>query len=112
MNTPSLFTWLRRACLTPTLLLFAAQISPAQSVATGTIEGRVLNTRNGLRAVLAGTGTGGTDVLERGLCLTVAAGSGLAVRRAAPMGSATYAGHSPWWSGSPSTSCWWMPSCT
>lgn len=30
-------------------------------------------------AVLAGTGTGGTDVLERGLCLTVAAGSGLAV---------------------------------
>ncbi|MEO6245277.1 MAG: carboxypeptidase regulatory-like domain-containing protein, partial [Opitutaceae bacterium] len=61
MNTPALFSWLRRACLSAALVLFTAQVSPAQSLATGTVEGRVLNTRNGeylenARVTVDGTG--------------------------------------------------------
>ena len=47
MNTPSLLTSIRRATLTVALAAFAAAVTYAQSLATGIVEGRVLNVRNG-----------------------------------------------------------------
>ena len=61
MNTPALLTSIRRVTLAVALAVFATAASPAQSVATGTVEGRVLNLRNGeylerARVTVEGTG--------------------------------------------------------
>ena len=47
MNTSSLLTSIRRATLAVALTAFAAAVTYAQSLATGIVEGRVLNLRNG-----------------------------------------------------------------
>ncbi|WP_414661170.1 carboxypeptidase regulatory-like domain-containing protein [Horticoccus sp. 23ND18S-11] len=61
MNTPSFFTSIRRVTLVVALAAFAAAVACAQSVATGSVEGRVLNVRNGeylerARVTVEGTG--------------------------------------------------------
>lgn len=61
MNTPSLLTSIRRATLTVALAAFAVAVTYAQSLATGIVEGRVLNVRNGeyverARVTVEGTG--------------------------------------------------------
>jgi hypothetical protein len=47
MKIPLFLTSIRRATLAVALALCSALVSPAQSVATGIVEGRVLNLRNG-----------------------------------------------------------------
>ncbi len=61
MNILSFLTSIRRATLTVALVAFTATVSSAQSVATGNVEGRVLNVRNGeyverARVTIEGTG--------------------------------------------------------
>ncbi len=61
MNAPSFLTSIRRAILAVALVAFTATVAFAQSVATGTVEGRVLNVRNGeyierARVTVEGTG--------------------------------------------------------
>ena len=61
MNILSFLTSIRRATLTVALVAFTATVSSAQSVATGNVEGRVLNLRNGeyverARVTIEGTG--------------------------------------------------------
>ncbi len=61
MNTSSLLTSIRRVTLAVALVAFAAVVTSAQSVGTGTVEGRVLNVRNGeyierARVTVEGTG--------------------------------------------------------
>ncbi len=61
MITPAFLTSIRRVTLVVALAVFATAASPAQSVATGTVEGRVLNLRNGeylerARVTVEGTG--------------------------------------------------------
>jgi len=61
MNTPAFLTSIRRVTLVVALAVFATAASPAQSLATGTVEGRVLNLRNGeylerARVTVEGTG--------------------------------------------------------
>src|SRR5688572_28224150 len=61
MNTPAFLPSLLRAIFIIAFAAFAATPSSAQSVATGTVEGRVLNLRNGeylerARVTVEGTG--------------------------------------------------------
>ena len=61
MNAPKLLSSVLRATFAAALAVFAAAVTSAQSVATGTVEGRVLNLRNGeylerARVTVEGTG--------------------------------------------------------
>jgi iron complex outermembrane receptor protein len=61
MNTSKFLSTVLRATIVVALAAFAAAVSSAQSVATGTVEGRVLNLRNGeylerARVTVEGTG--------------------------------------------------------
>ncbi|MDP3069497.1 MAG: TonB-dependent receptor [Opitutaceae bacterium] len=61
MNTPTFLTSVLRATFVIALAAFTAAVSSAQSVATGIVEGRVLNLRNGeylerARVTVEGTG--------------------------------------------------------
>ncbi|MEY2881125.1 MAG: hypothetical protein RLZZ15_3505, partial [Verrucomicrobiota bacterium] len=61
MNTTSLLPPVLRAIFAVALAVFSAAVSSAQSAATGTVEGRVLNVRNGeylerARVTVEGTG--------------------------------------------------------
>ncbi|MEO6245728.1 MAG: carboxypeptidase regulatory-like domain-containing protein, partial [Opitutaceae bacterium] len=61
MHASAFLTWIYRATFTVALAVFATAASPAQSIATGTVEGRVLNLRNGeyverARVTVEGTG--------------------------------------------------------
>ena len=61
MNAPAFLSSVLRATVVIALAVFAAAVCPAQSAATGTVEGRVLNLRNGeylerARVTVEGTG--------------------------------------------------------